>query len=92
MANKRNHRSDDSHSGTYVGGTLPPRGHVSEQIAEYFLDAVHGSFGRVISFIMIALIAVVTILLVTIFSIVEAIIPSLAEEHAGGERKNDGEF
>jgi hypothetical protein len=40
---------------------------------------------------MIALIAVATILFVTIFSIVEAIVPNLAEERTGSEHKRDGE-
>jgi hypothetical protein len=40
---------------------------------------------------MIALMAVTTILLVTIFSIVEAIVPSLAEVRIGSEHKRDGE-
>ena len=88
MANERNDRGDNKHSGNYFDDLLTRRNTFSEQL---FLDAVHGRFGRVVSFAMIALIAVATILLVTIFSIVEAIVPNLAEESTASEPKRDGE-
>ncbi len=86
MATERNDWGDNS--GNYFGEMQSHPNTLSEQL---FLEAVHGRLGRVISFTMIALIAVTTILFVTIFSIVEAMVPSLAEERKRSERKRDGE-
>ncbi|UXN66181.1 hypothetical protein N8E89_23600 (plasmid) [Phyllobacterium sp. A18/5-2] len=87
MANKRNDWGDNL--GNYLDEILSRRDIRSEHL---FLEAVHGRFGRLISFTMIALMAVTTILLVTIFSIVEAIVPSLAEERTGSEPKRDADL
>ncbi len=86
MANKRNDWGDNS--GNYFDEMQSHPNTLSEQL---FLEAVHGRFGRVISFTMIAFIAVATILFVTIFSIVEAMVPSLAEERKRSERMRDDE-
>ncbi|UXN66264.1 hypothetical protein N8E89_24105 (plasmid) [Phyllobacterium sp. A18/5-2] len=77
MANKRNYRGDDTHSGNSFGAILPRRDQFTERIALFFLDAVDGRFGRLLSFTMIILIAVSIILLVTILGIVGAIVPGV---------------
>ena len=41
MANRRNYRGDDTHSGNYVGAILPRRDQFSERIVLFFLG-----FGR----------------------------------------------
>lgn len=86
MANKRNDWGDNL--GNYLDDMQSHPNTLSEQL---FLEAVHGRFGRVISFTMIAFIAVATILVVTIFSIVDAIVPNLAEESTESEPKRDDE-
>ena len=80
MADEYHYMGDDTDTGNYVGGISPRRDIASptsllSKFCEIYIDALHGKFGRLISFVTIAFLATVVLLVITIFNIVQAIIP-----------------